>query len=120
MIFVQNRQTATKRNRSYAAKQFDRFWAKRALSGPRSYFARGLKNTLPDLRKIVRSQSKSARVGNGGLKESYPKIHRPVRPSVCQNDGQVLPGLPVGETGGSERQAGRRQTATSRDELVWG
>ena len=45
MIFVQTRQTATKRNRSYAAKQFDRFWAKRALSGPRSYFARGINNS---------------------------------------------------------------------------
>ena len=42
MIFVQNGQTVTKRNYCYGAKQFDLFWAKRALYGPLVYFARGL------------------------------------------------------------------------------
>ncbi len=39
MIFDQNRQTVTRRNRSYVAKLFDLFWTKRALLGPWNYLA---------------------------------------------------------------------------------
>ena len=37
MIFNQNSQSATKRNQSYVAKQFDLFWVKRAFYDPEIY-----------------------------------------------------------------------------------
>ena len=39
MIFVQNRQTLTKRNQCYAAKGFDLFWTKRTGLEPWNYLA---------------------------------------------------------------------------------
>lgn len=34
MVFVQNRQNATKRNINYVAKQFDLFWIKKVVFSP--------------------------------------------------------------------------------------
>jgi hypothetical protein len=43
-IFDQIRQTVTKRNCSYSAKQFDRIWTKTALYRPETYVAASLLN----------------------------------------------------------------------------
>jgi len=45
MIFVQNRQTLTKRNQCYAAKGFDLFWTKRTVLEPWNYLATRLVTT---------------------------------------------------------------------------